>query len=192
MHKGFLMLHDWQYAWRTFRQNPGFALTAIISIALGVGANAAIFSLADGLLLRPLPVPHAGQVVTLRSRTPSGTFGAISYADYADFRDRNQSFSGLVAYALTPFGFAADAKSQAQLKVGFVVSGNFFRVLGTEPALGRGFRPEEGQAAGRDAVLVLGVHDAPYDVNLGDTKELANPFPTNFVAEISGRKATYR
>jgi predicted permease len=140
------------------RQNPGFALTAIVSIGLGIGANATIFSLADGLLFRPLPVRDASRVVTLKSRTPSGTYGNFSYADYADLRDKSRSFDGIVAYQLAPFGFATDAKMQPQLKAGFLVSGNFFPVLGTEPQIGRGFRIEEDRVPGRDAVVVLG-HD---------------------------------
>jgi macrolide transport system ATP-binding/permease protein len=152
------MLNDLRYALRSLRQNPGFALIAIVSIALGIGANATIFSLADGFVLRPLPVPNPSQVVALRSRTPSGTFGDMSYRDFVDYRDQLQSFDGLVAYALTPFGFATDSKAQSQMKYGFLVSGNFFRVMRTEPQLGRGFRPEEDQAPGRDAVIVL-AHD---------------------------------
>lgn len=152
------MLSDLRFAVRTLRHNPGFAATAIVSIALGIGANATIFSLADGLLLRPLSVPNASQVVTLRARTPSGTFGEISYADFIDFRDKNRSFNGLVAHALARISFAPDAKSQPELRAGMLVSGNFFRVLRTEPQLGRGFKPEEDQVPGRDAVVVLG-HD---------------------------------
>jgi predicted permease len=152
------MLNDLRYAVRTLRQNPGFALTAIVSIALGIGANATIFSLADGMVLRPLPVPNPSQVVKLSARTPSGRFGDIgdmSYSDFLDYRDRLQSFDGLVAFSLTPFGFARDSKAQSQMKYGYLVSGNLFRVMGTEPRIGRGFRPDEDQAPGRDAVVVL-------------------------------------
>jgi predicted permease len=149
------MLNDLRYAIRTLRQNPGFALTAAISMALGIGATATIFSLGDALVLRPLPVPKASQIVKLSSRTPSGTLGDMSYADFLDYRDKLQSFTGLAAYSLTPFGFAKDSKTQSQMKYGFLVSGNFFRVMQTEPRLGRGFRPAEDQAPGRDAVLVL-------------------------------------
>jgi len=152
------MLNDLRYAIRTLRNSPGFALTATISIALGIGANSTIFSLADGLVLRPLPVADSSHVVTLRSRTPSGTFGEVSYPDFADFRDKNESLDGLVAYQVAPCGFAADSKAQSQLRFGFQVSGNFFRVLGIEPQFGRGFRPEEDRVPGRDAVVVLG-HD---------------------------------
>jgi len=132
------MLNDLGYALRTLRQNPGFALTSIISIALGIGATTAVFSLVDGIVLRPLSVPNPSQVMTLSSRTPSGTYGEMSYPDFVDYRDRLQSFDGLVAYSLTPFGFAKDSKSQSQMKYGYLVSGNLFRVMETEPQLGRG------------------------------------------------------
>ena len=111
------MLKDFRYAFRALRQSPGFALTAIVSIALAIGANSAIFSYADLLLFRPLSVPNPSQVFTLRSLAPSinsmaisGT-GFISYPDYLDFRDKTQSFSGLVAYQIVQTGFAPDPKT---------------------------------------------------------------------------------
>ena len=150
------MLKDLLYAFRALRHRPGFALTAILSITLGIGATSSVFSFADGLLLRPLPVPRASEVVALRSRTPSGDFDTESWRDYADFRDRNRSFRGLAAYEETTFGFAPDHRVQPRMKGGYLVSGNFFRVLEVEPRLGRGFRPEEDRVPGRDAVVVLG------------------------------------
>ncbi len=150
------MLKDLLYAFRALRHRPGFALTAILSIALGIGATSSVFSFADGLLLRPLPVPHASEVVALRARTPSGDLDSESWRDYADFRDRNRSFGGLAAYEETTFGFAPNNRVQPQMKGGYLVSGNFFRVLEVEPRLGRGFRPEEDRVPGRDAVVVLG------------------------------------
>src|SRR5207244_5327024 len=116
------MLKDFQYAFRALRQNPGFAFTAIISIALAVGANSAIFSMADALLLRPLPVANASEVVTVRAKGPSGRLINLSYPDYLDLHDHNRSFDGLVAYELVPVGLAADEKTQPQLKMGFVAS----------------------------------------------------------------------
>ena len=149
------MLKDIRFALRTLRQNPGFAATAIISIALAIGSNSAIFSLADGLLLRPLAISDPSRVVTIRARTPSGNFGNLSYPDFVDLRDKSRSFGGLIAYDLVPAGFAKDTETQPQLKMGYVVSGNFFNVLGVAPHQGRPFRPEEDQVPGRDAVAVL-------------------------------------
>lgn len=154
------MLNDLRYAYRSLRHRPGLALTAILSIALGIGANASIFSLVDGLLLRPLPVPDPSGVVTLRSRTPAEPLGTglLSWPDYLDFRNWNHSFRGLVAYEYFTAGFARDARGEPEVKVGMLVSSNFFRVLETEPRLGRGFLPEEDRVPGRDAAAVLS-HD---------------------------------
>src|SRR5215831_1928295 len=149
------MLKDLRYAVRNLRQNPGFALTAIISIALGIGANSAIFAVADGMLLRPLPVPNPSNIVSVRSRTPSGNFETVSYRDFLDIRDKNRSFENLVAFDLAAGGFAKDAATQPQLKVGLLVSGNFFSALNVRPEFGRAFNSDEDQVPGRDAVIVI-------------------------------------
>jgi predicted permease len=155
------MLKQIRYALRSLGNNVGFTVTAILSIALGIGANAGIFSLADALLLRPLPVARPSEVVSLSSLTMGQNSvlrmgsGTLSYRDFVDFRDKNQSFDSLVAYELVPAGFAKDAKTQPQLRMGMLVTGNLFRVLGVEPTIGRGFRPEEDQVPERDAVIVL-------------------------------------
>lgn len=152
------LLQDIRYACRVMWKNPTFTLVAIVSLAIGIGANSAIFSLADGLLLRPLPVLRPSEVVTVESKTPKNPFASVSYPDYVDYRDRAKSVAGLVAYQLTPFGFAETPGALAHVKWGALVSGNLFKVMGVEPALGRGFRPDEDQVPGRDAVVVLG-HD---------------------------------
>jgi macrolide transport system ATP-binding/permease protein len=151
------MLHDLRYALRALRRQPGFALTAIASIAAGVGANASVFSFVDGILLRPLPVPNPSTVVTLQSRTPGRSLfgGAMSWGDYTDFRDRSRSFAGILACQPLNVGFAVDASTQPKLKQTMLVSGNVLDVLGVTPSLGRGFRPEEDRVPGRDAVAVL-------------------------------------
>jgi predicted permease len=156
------MVHDLRYALRTLRQNPGFALVAILSLALGIGANSAIFSLANALILRPLPVPSPSRLVAVQSQLRGENVGGLmqysdlSYPDYADLRDKNRSFDGLAATQYSPFGFALEKSALPQMKFGQLVSGNFFRVLDVTPVLGRGFRREEDQVKGRDAVVVLG------------------------------------
>jgi predicted permease len=149
------MLKDLRYGYRTLRKNPGFALTAIVSIALAIGANSAIFSFQDALLLRPLAIDKPSEVVTVSARTPTGAFGGFSYPDFKEFQEKNRSFSGLVTYKLIPAGFARDKETQPQFKAGLVVSGNFFDVLGIRPYLGRTFLKDEDQVPGRDAVAVL-------------------------------------
>ena len=147
-------------AFRMLRKNPGFTVVAVCSLAIGIGATSASFSIADVLLMRPLPVPEPSRVVAV---TPAkmGAFGAdsaISYPDYRDFRDANRSFDGLIASSLWAFGFSPDATAVPKTTYGAYVSGNFFRTLGVQPALGRAFLESEDQAAGRAAVVVLG-HD---------------------------------
>src|SRR5688572_25725794 len=153
---------DLRHGTRMLVENPGFTFVAMISIAIGVGANAAMFSLADGLVLRPLQVPRAGDVVAVSAIAPraaeSFSFVSnrlLSYPDYVDLRDRTQSFSGLLAYTVTMASFAADRDQPAQTKLGLVVSGNFFDVLELQPSLGRFFLPDEDRVPGRDAVIVL-------------------------------------
>ena len=154
------MLQDLRFGLRTLLKAPGFTLVAVLSLAIGIGANSAMFSLADGLILRPLPVPHPNEIVTAGYNTSVGGFGSISasYRDYLDFRTASKSFDGLLAYTSYSFGFSKGPDSPAQLKIGMLVTGNFFRVLGVEPELGRGFGDEEDKAPGRNAVVVLG-HD---------------------------------
>jgi predicted permease len=142
------------------RKNPGFTLVAVCSLAIGIGATSASFSIADVLLLRPLPVLEPSRVVAV---TPSkmgafGTDSSLSYPDYRDFRDTNRSFDGLVASGMRAFGFSPDGKALPKTTYGTYVSGNYFQTLGVQPVLGRGFLESEDQAAGRDAVVVLG-HD---------------------------------
>ena len=157
---------DLRHGTRMLAKNPGFAAVAMLSIALGVGANAAMFSLADALVLRPLHVPRATEVVALSGNntavTSNSGFGVnrnVSYLDYRDVRDRARSFEGLFAYRVVITGFAARPGDAAQQVLGQGVSGNFFRVLGVPPALGRTFRDDEDEAPGRDPVVVLS-HDA--------------------------------
>lgn len=150
------MLKDMRYAGRMLAKNPAFAAVAVCSLAIGIGANSAVFSVADALLLRPLPVMRPSGVVTV---TPgSAMFGgdsSVSYPDYVDFRDRNRSFQGLVAFQYGQLGYAPNASVVPQMQFGAFVSGNFFQVLGVEPTVGRGFRASEDKVAGRDRVVVL-------------------------------------
>ena len=149
---------DVRYGCRMLAANPGFTLVAVLSLALGVGANAAAFSWADALLLRPLTVARPGEVVTVGSAMSIEGFSSIntSYREYIDIRDRSTSFDGLVAFSGLTSGMAATRDALPKLTLGLLVSGNFFTVMGVEPELGRNFRPEEDQVPGRDAVVVLG------------------------------------
>lgn len=140
-------------------KDPGFTAVAICSMAIGIGATSAMFNFADAMLLRPLPVADPYRVVAINTAksAPFGSNTTVSYPDYVDLRDHSRSFDGLVAASYARFGFSPDARTLPRMKFGLFVSGNFFRVLGVPPALGRDFRPDE-DAEGRDAVVVLG-HD---------------------------------
>ena len=153
-------LQDVCFGARMLRKNPMFTAVAVCSLAIGIGANSAIYSFADWWLLRPLPVLQPARVVAVTPITykVAGGLNAISYPDYEDLRDRNRSFEGLIAQAYSGFGFAPGKATLPRMAAGMFVSGNFFEVLGVEPVVGRGFRPEEDQAVGRDAVVVIN-HD---------------------------------
>ena len=146
---------DLRYGARMLVKNPGFTLIAVVTLALGVGANSVIFSLVNALLLRPLPVEKPEQLTAVYTSDFSSTqYGGSSYPDYVDFRDRNQVFSGTVAYMPTAFSLKVDGENERAF--GEVVSGNYFSTLGVKPALGRGFLPEEDRTPGERAVVVIG------------------------------------
>jgi predicted permease len=155
------MMHDLRYALRMLERNPGFALVAIISMALGIGANTAIFSLADYVLLPRLAVTDPSAIMVVQSQFRGESIGNIfqysglSNPDFEDFQKKSNSFAGLTASQYLQFGFAPDQTAQPQMKFGALVSGNFFDVLGVRPDLGRNFRPDEDKVPGRDAVVVL-------------------------------------
>src|SRR5262249_33780204 len=128
---------DVRYALRLMRRNPGFTAVAAGSLALGIGANAAIFSLADAMILRPLPVRAPAEIVCVRGQlpdTPFGTsFASVSYPDYRDFRDKSRSFDGLVAHELVSAAFAPGPTELPRLTMAMLVTGDFFQVLGVLP-----------------------------------------------------------
>jgi predicted permease len=144
------------YAARGAARSPGFTAVCVLSLALGVGANCAMFIFVDALLLRPLSVPRSGEVVTVHETDLQAGTSPTSYRDYLDLRDRSGSFAGLVAFANVNIGFASRPGAVPRTKDGQMVSGNYFDVLGVAPALGREFMPEENQVPGRDAVVILG------------------------------------
>jgi len=170
------MLHDLRYALRMLRHNPRFALVAIVSLALGIGANAAIFSLADVLLFPRLSVPNPLGIMVVQSQFRGESLGNISkysyfsIPDFNDFQKENNSFAGLTAFQFSQFGFAADKAAQPQVKFGVMVSGDFFSALDVHPELGRAFRPDEDKVPGRDAVVVLG-HDL-WETALGSDPDI--------------------
>ncbi|MGH9674972.1 MAG: ABC transporter permease, partial [Bryobacteraceae bacterium] len=130
---------DLRYAIRMMRKSPGFTAVAVISLALGIGANTAIFTLVDAVLLKMLPVKDPHQLYVVGSQSQSGRPPGTSwnYPDYRAFRDGNTGFSGLIAYSgVGQMGFSIVSAGDAQTEVanGLFVSGNYFETLGVEPA----------------------------------------------------------
>jgi predicted permease len=145
---------DVRYAARMLMKNPGFTLVAVISLALGIGANTTIFSIVNGLLLRPLPgIVKPQQLVDVHATDSRTSYHTFSYPDYAYFRDQNKSFDGLFAFGATAISFNAGA--QPERAFGMLVSGNYFDVLGVHPAQGRFFALEEDRTLDTHPVAVV-------------------------------------
>src|SRR4026209_2341440 len=148
------LLQDLRFGFRQLMKQRGFAVLAIISMPLGIGANTSIFSLVDTALLRPLAVKEPSQLVELYSTTNKGAdWGLQSYLNYKDYRDRNTVFSGLFVYRVVVSSLTVNNSSQRVW--GYLVSGNYFDVLGVKPTLGRAFLPEEDQTPDSHPVAML-------------------------------------
>jgi len=145
---------DIRYALRSLRRNPGFTAAAVLSLALGIGVNCAVFSLADALLLRPLDVKNPGEIVQVSATSPLGSDG-LSYREYTTYRDRTQTLAGLIAQTAEFFALQTANDEQARIAFGAFVSGNYFSVFGVQPAMGRPFLAEEDSAAAKDIPALL-------------------------------------
>jgi len=156
-------LQDFRYGLRLLRKSPGFTAASILTIALGIGANATIFSMVDWLLLRPLPVHHPEQLTFLAFERPNSTFdNYFSYPEFQDLRAQTPApFADLTAYADS--GWEVGGNGQEGLTVNGVtksinavyVTGNYFQMLGLQPYLGRLIVSSEGSQPGADPVIVL-------------------------------------
>ncbi len=153
------MLRDLRHAFRLLLQNPGFAAIAILSLALGIGANTAIFTLIDTILLRSLPVRAPEQLVVI-ARNPDKPSVGFNYPDYEYVRDHNRSFSEVIASSLgnraTAFTVPSEgATATAELASTGLVSGNYFDALGVVPAAGRMFTPDDNRVEDGHPVAIL-------------------------------------
>ncbi len=150
-----ILLQDFRYSLRRLRKSPGFAAIAILSLALGIGANTAIFSLVNTVLFRPLPAVDAPEQLVTLYGTLSNNFGdtIYSYPNYKDFRDRNEVFSGLLAYRFVPMSLSHQGNSERIWS--YLVSGNYFDVLGVKPLLGRTFQADEDRTRKSHPVAVM-------------------------------------
>jgi len=150
------LLQDIRYGARMLMKNPGFLIIAVITLGLGIGANTAIFSMVDSLLLRPLPVPDPGQIAVLAMQQKNGPVQpALSFLDYRDIQSQtSETFSGLAGYILGLDGLSSAGAKPERIMTSYV-SGNFFSTLGLRPVLGRFILPSEGETLGADPVMVI-------------------------------------
>jgi predicted permease len=149
------IVQDLRYALRMLAKSPGFTVVAVLTLALGIGVNTTVFSVVNGMLLRPMPVPNPEQMTVVGAQQ-DGTPGyqAFSYPDYEDIRKQTDAFSDILAYRVSLVGLSVGGKGDHC--VISRVTGNFFSTAGIQPAVGRLILPGEGQTPGADPVFVLG------------------------------------
>src|SRR5205814_7850036 len=153
-------MNDLRFALRQLRKTPGFTFVAIIALGLGVGANTAIFSLVNGVLLRPLPFPESERIIYFEGKNPAAgiTDSNISYLDFTDWSQQTDLFASTAAYWTGNADLSGDgAEPEAVPRAGVTIG--FFSVLGVQPVLGRAFVPEDDKPAsfneGRGTVALI-------------------------------------
>ncbi len=149
-----MLRHDLTFAFRRLRSSPGFTVAAIVTLALGIGANTTIFSLVNAAVFRPFGVQNQNQLVSLNIRTSQAQFPTLSYLDYKDYRDRNTVFDGLALYRFAAMNLSRGGGRNARLW-GYEVSGNYFDMLGVPAIRGRVLHPADDVKKGGHPVAVL-------------------------------------
>jgi len=145
-------LQDLRYAARMLRKNPGFTLIAVLTIALGIGANTALFSVVNGVLLNPLPYPHPEQLVTLHESKPNFDRGSISYPNFRDWQKNNRTFASMAI--ARGYGFSLTGLGDAEQIRARFISSDFFPLLGVNPVLGRNFSPGEDEIGAAPIAMI--------------------------------------
>jgi predicted permease len=145
-------LQDLRFALRTLRKSPGFTIVAILTLALGIGANTSLFSVVNAVLLNPIPYPHPEQLVMLHESKPNFHSGSISYPNFRDWQHDNHSFSSMAvtrgsSFTLTGLGEAEELRAQ-------FISSDYFSLLGVQPVIGRFFAPGEDEIGAPPIVLI--------------------------------------
>jgi macrolide transport system ATP-binding/permease protein len=154
------LLRDVKHGARLIAKSPGFTVAAVLSLALGIGANTTIFTLINAVLLHPLPVDDPAELVSVFTTDERNTGGQLGFLqlspmNYRDLRDKNEVFSGLAAHAGLPLNITGGTGNPEQV-FGEIVTGNYFGVLGARPLVGRVFLPDEDKNPGEKLVCVLG------------------------------------
>ena len=177
------MLQDLRFAFRQLRKAPSFAVTAVLTLALGIGANTAIFSLVDSMLLKPLPVPDAEHMMSLVSLNNNRPLLYFSLPEFKAIRDQgSSSFSSVFAYTVSLDGLSMEGQQPQRVMTSYV-SGNFFSGLGLKPAVGRLILPSEGEVFGSDPVIVL-------DYNYWQRKFSGDPNVVGRTVTMDGQRMT--
>ena len=147
------LAQDLHYAIRMLRKSSGFAAIAVLTLALGIGANTTLFSVVNGVLLNPLPYPHSGQLVTVYAKTPGVDQGPVVYLNFLDWQRDARTFQSMAIYRNQDYNVTGTA--EAERLSGYMISAGFFSTLGVQPVLGRAFRPDDDQV-GAAPVVILG------------------------------------
>ena len=147
------LLNDLRYAWRQLLKAPGFAVTAVLTLALGIGISAAMFTVVDGVLLRPMPVPHSSQIVVFGEANNAGNISSSSLPDLRDWREHAKSFQDISWYTQKFFDLKK-ADGTAQFSLNIQTSPSFFSMLQAQPLMGRTFLPQAG-IDGNQGTVVL-------------------------------------
>jgi predicted permease len=143
---------DLRYGFRVLAKSPGFCLIAILTLALGIGANTAIFSVVNGVLLNPLPFHEPNQLVSMFQEIPNFKNGSISYPNFLDWRRMNTTFAGMAAYRST--GFNLSGNGEPERLHGEMISAGFFEILGANPIMGRTFTADEDRLGANPTVMI--------------------------------------
>jgi putative ABC transport system permease protein len=143
---------DIRYALRTLRQSPGFTLVAILTLALGIGANTTIFSVINAVLLRPLPYSHPDQLVLLAEHWPAFPILSVSYQNYKDFRDQSSSYEAVAA--IQPISYTLTGSNEPERVDGMMISASLLPMLGIQPTVGRAISPDDDRVGGAPVALI--------------------------------------
>src|SRR5579863_5908301 len=147
------VVEDLRSAGRMLRKSPGFAAIAILTLAVAIAANTALFSVVNGVLLNPLPYPSSGQLAALYEKTPGGTREPVSYLNFLDWQRQSRAFAAMAIYRNE--GYDLTGMGAAERLRGFMTSADFFRTLGIDPCAGRTFLPGDDRP-GAPPVAILG------------------------------------
>jgi predicted permease len=151
------MIQDLRHAWRSIRSMPFLAAVVVLSLAVGVGVNTAVFSWVEAMILRPLPgVPDAGALHLLEPRADTGSYPGVSWPEYLDLRERTRALGDIFAFRMAPLSLGEPGR--VERAYGQLVSPNYFSALGLQPVAGRFFRADEGIRPGADPIVVVS-HD---------------------------------